>query len=435
MTICSTVSATVLFLILVINFSRPWLMLEYSCLATAGVYPSWRQYIMLRNTTKLAYYYSSRTQNNTILLSDLPSPGVKIVYVKCSSRVLLDMTRVWIVAQKKKSAYKDVEGKSYEYPASIPNGKQISKGDYLICSRTKAEAKAGKRIIGVGRIEAIQIQRDAFTGKEIRTADYGWYRDLPFGFSFDEIGGDPRLNSQHSISSVVDNREEEILGILLGELADDIEVQSTEEKMDEQISPSPYRKGKTIVREDSSNVQGQQTPFGNWLEATLIQRGMTQTTLARLSGVSGASIGKIIRGEIRNPRKSTRTMIEGALGHDLDESIEISIAEEVNIEGLGEFSDFDPHSDTNLWPEGGGVYVFYDISHRPIYVGQSGNIQRRLKDYLEGTRRPWWFARPIVESASFIPVEDEHLRKQLEKVMILFLKSNAVLNKTFVYRD
>jgi transcriptional regulator with XRE-family HTH domain len=345
------------------------------------------------------------------------------------------MTRVWVVAQKKNSAYKDVEGESYEYPASIPNGKQISKGDYLICSRTKAESKDGKRILGVGRVEAIHIENDPFSGKEMRTADYGWYRDLSYGFSFDEIGGDPRLNSQHSISSVVDNREEQILEILLGELANDIEVQSIEEKLDEQISPSPYRKRRKNPEEDVSNPQDQQTPFGKWLEATLIQRGMTQTTLARLSGVSSASIGKIIRGEIRNPRKTTRTTIEGALGRDLDESIETAIAEEVNIEGLGEFSDFDPHSDTSLWPEGGGVYVFYDISHRPIYVGQSGNIQKRLKGYLEGTRRPWWFMKPIVQSASFIPVEDTHLRKQLEKVMILFLKSNAVLNKTFVYRD
>ena len=110
----------------------------------------------------------------------------------------------------------------------------------------------------------------------MRTADYGWYRDLPYGFSFDEIGGDPRLNSQHSISSVVDNREERILEILLGELADDIEVQSVEEKLDEQISPSPYRKRRTSSDDDVSNAQDQQTPFGKWLEAALIQRGMTQ---------------------------------------------------------------------------------------------------------------------------------------------------------------
>ena len=358
-----------------------------------------------------------------------------MVEIKCSVEILLDMTRVWIVAQKEKSRYKDVEGESYEYPASIPNGKQIKKGDYLICSRTKQEATDGKRIIGVGRVEIIHSETDSFTGKEMRTADYGWYRDLPNGFSFEDIGGDPRLNSQHSISSIVDNREEQILEILLGELTDDSEVQTAEQKLDENISPSPYRMRKKIGDEGSTIPQEHQNSFGTWLEAALIQRGMSQTTLARLSGVSASSIGKFIRGEIRNPRKSTRTMIEEALGRDLDESIENAITEEVTIDGLGEFSDFDPHSDQTLWPEGGGVYVFYDISQRPIYVGQSGDVRQRLKGYIEGTRRPWWFMKPIVESASFIPVEDAKLRKQLEKVMILFLKSNAVLNKTFVRRD
>ena len=345
------------------------------------------------------------------------------------------MTRVWIVAQKKKSAYNDVEGESYEYPASIPNGKNISMGDYLVCSRTKKEAKNGKRIIGVGRVEKIHSEIDSLSGKEMRTADYGWYRDLPYGFSFEEIGGDPRVNSQHSISRIVDNREEKILAILLGEFVEDREVQTAEQKLDDIISPSPYRKQKARNDNNTTIPSQNQDSFGTWLETALIQRGMSQTTLARLSGVSTSSIGKIIRGEIRNPRKSTRAMIEGALGRDLDESIENAITEEVTIDGLGEFSDFDPHSDTTLWPEGGGVYVFYDISQRPIYVGQSGDIQRRLKDYIEGTRRPWWFMKPIVESASFIPVEDADLRKQLEKVMILFLKSNAVLNKTFVRRD
>ena len=97
-------------------------------------------------------------------------------------------------------------------------------------------------------------------------------------------------------------------------------------------------------------------------------------------------------------------------------------------------SDFDPHSDSNLWPDGAGVYVFCDISQRPIYVGQSVNVRRRLKQYTEGTRRPWWFAKPIVQSASFIPMEDDETRKRLEKIMITFLKSNAVLNKTHVRR-
>ena len=106
------------------------------------------------------------------------------------TRNLLDMDSCMDCSPKEKDAYKDVEGESYEYPASIPNGKQISLGDYLICSRTKAESKDGKRIIGVGRVEAIHIENDSFSGKEMRTADRtdGSLDRLPCGFSFDEIG-------------------------------------------------------------------------------------------------------------------------------------------------------------------------------------------------------------------------------------------------------
>jgi hypothetical protein len=40
------------------------------------------------------------------------------------------------------------------------------------------------------------------------------------------------------------------------------------------------------------------------------------------------------------------------------------------IEGVGNLVDFDPHDDANF-PSGPGVYVFYDVSQRPIYVGKA----------------------------------------------------------------
>jgi hypothetical protein len=46
----------------------------------------------------------------------------------------------------------------------------------------------------------------------------------------------------------------------------------------------------------------------------------------------------------------------------------------------------------------------------------------------------FWFKQPIVDAAAFIPIEDEKLRKQVEKILIRFLKSNAVLNKQNVER-
>ena len=74
--------------------------------------------------------------------------------------------------------------------------------------------------------------------------------------------------------------------------------------------------------------------------------------------------------------------------------------------------------------------MLYDISERPVYVGEGGNVRRRIRDHEE----KFWFKRPIVESASWIAVEDSDLRLKIEKTLIKFLKSNAVINKQNVDR-
>jgi len=64
-------------------------------------------------------------------------------------------------------------------------------------------------------------------------------------------------------------------------------------------------------------------------------------------------------------------------------------------------------------------------------VGQSRDIRRRIRtDHLE----KFWYRRPIVEKASYVRVADVRLRDQLERTLIKFLKSNAVLNKQQVDR-
>lgn len=105
-------------------------------------------------------------------------------------------------------------------------------------------------------------------------------------------------------------------------------------------------------------------------------------------------------------------------------------AEATRVADVGEFVDFDPYSEAD-YPSEPGVYVFYDISERPIYVGQTDNIRSRIvSDHY--TR--FWFKRPIVNAASYVRIEDEGLRKKIETVMIKFLKSNAVVNKHHVRR-
>src|SRR5690606_11796091 len=93
--------------------------------------------------------------------------------------------------------------------------------------------------------------------------------------------------------------------------------------------------------------------------------------------------------------------------------------------GIGALEGFDPY-DANDWPQVAGVYVFYDISDRPVYVGKSdGNMAERIRDHEE----KFWFKRPIVQYGEFLAIADATLCGQLEVVLIKFLKSNAVLNK------
>jgi hypothetical protein len=70
------------------------------------------------------------------------------------------------------------------------------------------------------------------------------------------------------------------------------------------------------------------------------------------------------------------------------------------------------------------------ISDRPIYVGQGQKISARLRDHVE----KFWFRPPIVQNAAFVGIDNKELREQIEKVLIKFLKSNAVLNQQNVDR-
>jgi len=54
---------------------------------------------------------------------------------------------------------------------------------------------------------------------------------------------------------------------------------------------------------------------------------------------------------------------------------------------------------------------------------------------MKGHNDRFWFKRPIVERASYIPIKDKNLRRQIETILIKFLKSNAIINKQGVERD
>jgi transcriptional regulator with XRE-family HTH domain len=171
------------------------------------------------------------------------------------------------------------------------------------------------------------------------------------------------------------------------------------------------------------------SPFGQWLTETRRARGLSVKELAERAGLSIPAIYAIENGSISNPRQTTVKALEQALNARVPADTAAETEEEAQIEGLGELEGFDPHSDEDL-PDGPGVYVFYDISQRPIYVGESGRTKSRIKEH----REKFWFRPPIVQTGAFVAIQDEDLRHKVESLLIQFLKRNAVLNRQKVHR-
>lgn len=166
-----------------------------------------------------------------------------------------------------------------------------------------------------------------------------------------------------------------------------------------------------------------------WLTRTRLDRKMSVPELAEASDVTAGQIYNIESGRTTNPRPSTIQKLEAALKERLPSETKAEIKEEATVEGVGEFFEFDPH-DPDDWPDVPGIYVLYDISDRPIYVGQGSSIRKRIRDHEE----KFWFKHPIVSTASYISVPEGELRRKIESILIRFLKRNAVINKQGVER-
>ncbi len=173
------------------------------------------------------------------------------------------------------------------------------------------------------------------------------------------------------------------------------------------------------------------SPFGVWLNAARTRRGLTAVELAGRAGVSHVTIYNLESGRIENPQERTRQNLVRALGEEPPRETVEATEQASAIEGLGNLVGFDPHDEAAL-PEGPGVYVLYDVSDRPVYVGESGDVRSRIRGH---HKEKFWFRRPIVESAAYLAIKDAPLRRQVERILIRFLKSNAVLNKQHVERE
>jgi transcriptional regulator with XRE-family HTH domain len=183
--------------------------------------------------------------------------------------------------------------------------------------------------------------------------------------------------------------------------------------------------GITKVEEGAEEAQ---SPISAWLSRAMATKKLTATELAAKAEVSVPTIYNILSGRAENPHQKTVQSIEKALGQKFEAGVEAP--KPTDGFGIGELIDFDPYDEGQI-PQKAGIYVFYDISQRPIYVGQGINIADRIKDHHE----KFWFKRPIVELGAYIEIQDKKLRYQVETVLISFLKSNAVINKNKTARD
>ena len=104
---------------------------------------------------------------------------------------------VWLVLWADDSDYDNVEGVQYQFPARIPNGRQISAGDAIVTARSAAASTAGQRVFGVGRIGSVRPSKS-----DRRSALFDRYCGFDDPATFDELGGDPRSNKTNSINRV-----------------------------------------------------------------------------------------------------------------------------------------------------------------------------------------------------------------------------------------
>lgn len=171
--------------------------------------------------------------------------------------------------------------------------------------------------------------------------------------------------------------------------------------------------------------------FGDWLNDKMQEKEISIARLSELSGISYPGIWNIIEGNTRSPRDETRRRLAKALKIKIPKEIEdVSEAEASAIPGY-EWTDFTP-TDLETVPVEPGIYVFYDITDRPVYVGKShGSVRNRVKDHSSR----FWFKEPLVVRGSFLHIPDADSCKKIEMILIKFLGKHALLNQKGAVRD
>jgi hypothetical protein len=117
------------------------------------------------------------------------------------------MSNVYFVFQKPESAYHDLPFERYDFPVSIPNGRNLTTGDLVVFDLTSKGAQLINgnkelRLTGFGVVgEIIEYQTDE--GEIRRIATYSWHHKFNVALGFKDFGSDDlKVNAQHSICAI-----------------------------------------------------------------------------------------------------------------------------------------------------------------------------------------------------------------------------------------
>jgi transcriptional regulator with XRE-family HTH domain len=165
--------------------------------------------------------------------------------------------------------------------------------------------------------------------------------------------------------------------------------------------------------------------LGDWLLKKREELKLTREQLAKKAGISPLTIYFIENGTTKSPQDSTLKGLEKALGQ-LPASLREGVEE---TRGVGDFEFLGPFP-IDQWAENIGegkipcIYVFYDSLNRPVRIGETEDLKRRMKDYA----LMYWFRSPTAETFAYVIVKDAKFRSQAEKVMIKLAGAHAIFN-------
>jgi transcriptional regulator with XRE-family HTH domain len=199
---------------------------------------------------------------------------------------------------------------------------------------------------------------------------------------------------------------------------------------------SNWELGKSVPDEDEQQAilkklkisGGTESQLGDWLRRARSDKGWTQAELAQKADLSKQTISLIETGVITNPQRRTIETLKKTLGE------EPAVEEEKPqvIPGVGEYQEIDTDSIDTL-PKRPGIYILNAVNDkghrkRPVYVGTSDNLRRRMGEWADDKRGVWWFRKPIVGLVGYVEIDDEALRKQIEKILTKGLDPLLIFN-------